>query len=77
LPGMYARHTYFLEDLGSGRTRFGSWEKAMGPGFRLMQGFWTAHFTFVNHESLAGVERLERTYQRYGSIDDPHLCRTP
>ena len=24
-PGMYARHTYHVEDLGNGRTQFGSW----------------------------------------------------
>ncbi len=31
LPGFYARHSYSMEDLGGGHTRFGSWEKAMGP----------------------------------------------
>src|ERR1700687_4661946 len=30
LPGFYARHTYHMEDLGNGRSRFGSYEKAMG-----------------------------------------------
>jgi hypothetical protein len=75
-PGMYARHSYFLEDLGSGRTRFGSWEKAMGPGFRLMRRFWTPHFEFVNRESLAGARRLENVYRRYGHLDDPSLFRT-
>jgi hypothetical protein len=74
-PGMYARHTYFLEELGPGRTRFGSWEKAMGPGFRSIQRFWTAHFEFVNRESLAGAQRLETVYRRHGRLDDPSLFR--
>lgn len=69
-PGMYARHTYYMDDLGSGRTRFGSWEKGMGSGFRMMQCFWTAHFQFVNRESLAGVQRLENIFSKYKSLND-------
>jgi hypothetical protein len=69
VPGMYARHTYFLTDLGEGRTRFGSWEKAMGGSYRLMKRFWDAHFWFVNRESLQGARRLERLYLRDGSLD--------
>ncbi|MER9444933.1 hypothetical protein NKI79_26860 [Mesorhizobium sp. M0340] len=75
VPGMYARHTYSAEDLGFGRTRFGSWEKAMGPGFRLMERFWTAHFMFVNHESLTGAQRLETIYKNHGSLGDPAWYR--
>jgi hypothetical protein len=40
LPGFYARHTYHMKNLGGGRTRYGSWEKAMGRGFRLTRWFW-------------------------------------
>jgi hypothetical protein len=70
LPGMYARHTYFMEDLGSGRTRFGSWEKAMGPSFRVLRSFWMAHFWFVNRESLAGARRLGETLCQQGAVDE-------
>lgn len=73
LPGFYARHTYYMEDLGNGRSRFGSWEKAMGPSFRLMKRFWVAHFWFVNRESLAGAKRLEQHYRRAGTIDPETL----
>ena len=37
MPGFYARHTYSIEDLGDGRSRFGSWEKANGPMFRALE----------------------------------------
>ena len=56
LPGFYARHSYHAEALDNGGTRFGSWEKAMGPSFRLSRRFWLAHFTFVRDRSLAGAE---------------------
>lgn len=59
LPGFYALHTYHLEDLGNGRSRFGSWEKACGWSLRLMKCFWIAHFKFVCDASLAGAKRLE------------------
>jgi hypothetical protein len=52
LPGFYAHHTYSIEDLGNGRSRFASWEKAYGWGFRLTRGFWLKHFTFVRNRSL-------------------------
>lgn len=77
MPGMYARHTYFMDDLGAGCTRFGSWEKAMGWGFRMMQGFWTAHFQFVNRESLAGAQRLGQVYAKHRSFDDPRWLSEP
>lgn len=67
-PGMYARHSYHLEPVGEGRTRFGSWEKAMGPGFRLARGFWLAHFAFVRDGSLHGARRLESLYRSQGSM---------
>lgn len=75
LPGFYAQHTYYMEDLGGGQTRFGSWEKAMGPGFDLLRSFWLAHFTFVKDRSLAGARRLERLYLREGRLSRTHLER--
>lgn len=70
LPGFFARHTYFMEDLGQGRTRFGSWEKAMGSTFRLLQKFWVPHFVFVKERSLQGARFLEQIYRRYGRLDE-------
>ena len=61
IPSFYARHTYSLEDLGDGRTRFGSWEQAEGASFRLLQAFWLAHFSFVKDASLAGRKRWKRS----------------
>lgn len=58
LPGFHARHTYWMEPLDAERSRFGSWEVAEGPFYRLLRPFWLAHFRFVCHESLRGVERL-------------------
>lgn len=69
MPGFYARHTYSIEDLGDGRTRFGSWEKAMGPMFRALQFFWVAHFIFVKEQSLRGAQQLAEIYQRTGALD--------
>lgn len=73
LPGFYARHTYHMKDLGGGRTRFGSWEKAMGRGFRLMRWFWVPHFVFVKDRSLEGVRLLEEAYLREGKIEESTL----
>lgn len=75
LPGFFARHTYFMEDLGSGRTRFGSWEQAMGPTFRLLRPFWLAHFNFVLEESLQGAQNLEQIYARSGALHPERLPR--
>ncbi len=75
LPGMYARHTYHVEDLGEGRTRFGSWEQGMGPGFRLTRWFWVRHFTFVKDESLLGAKRLEEQYKNTGALNAVDLPR--
>jgi hypothetical protein len=69
LPGLFARHSYTIEDLGNGRSRFGSWEQAMGPSFRALKFFWLAHFVFVKDESLKGAHRLEEIYQQSGAID--------
>lgn len=69
LPGLFARHSYTIEDLGNGRSRFGSWEQAMGPSFRTLKFFWLAHFVFVKDESLKGAQRLEEIYQRTGTLD--------
>lgn len=69
LPGFFARHTYHMEDLGNGRSRFGSWEQAMGWSFRLFRKFWIAHFTFVKDRSLEGAQRLERIYKETGKLD--------
>lgn len=68
LPGFFAHHTYHMKDLGNGRTRFGSWEKATGWSFRLMKAFWIAHFTFVKDKSLEGVKTLESIYHEQRSI---------
>jgi hypothetical protein len=73
IPGFYARHTYSLEDLGDGRTRFGTWEKAMGSTFRLIEGFWLAHFIFVKNRSLDGAKSLEAVYQKSGSLNEQTL----
>ena len=73
IPGFYARHTYSMEDLGAGRTRFGSWEKAMGPIFRLLRVFWLAHFVFVKERSLLGAQTLETIYREKGSLHPQHL----
>jgi glyoxylase-like metal-dependent hydrolase (beta-lactamase superfamily II) len=74
-PGMYARHTYHVEDLGGGRTRFGSWEKAMGPGFRWIRRFWLAHFTFVKDASLQGALALSAVYGKNRRLDPETLPR--
>ncbi|MCZ6788623.1 MAG: hypothetical protein O7D33_01550 [Chloroflexi bacterium] len=70
LPGFYAQHTYHMEDLGNGITRFGSWEKAMGRGFKLMKWFWIPHFVFVRDRSLQGASFLEAVYQREGRFNE-------
>jgi glyoxylase-like metal-dependent hydrolase (beta-lactamase superfamily II) len=75
LPGFYARHTYHMEDLGNGRTRFGSWEQAMGWGFRLMSWFWLLHFPFVKDESLKGALRLEDQYKKTGMLDPGDMTK--
>jgi hypothetical protein len=69
LPGFFARHTYFAEALPDGRSRFGSWEQAMGPTFRLLKRFWLAHFVFVKDRSLDGARYLERLYEAEGELD--------
>jgi cyclase len=73
LPGMYARHTYHVEDLGNGRTRFGSWEQGIGWGFRPMRWFWLKHFTFVKDESLAGALQLEQQYKSTGALNESEM----
>ena len=77
LPGFYARHTYHMEDLGNGRTRFGSWEQAMGPQikFPLTKKFWVAHFTMVKDRSLEGAKTLEEIYRRDKEITREKLNR--
>jgi hypothetical protein len=72
-PGMFARHTYSIEDRGDGRSAFSSWEQAMGPGFRLTRAFWVAHFRFVRDTSLEGAQRLEQIYADKGRLDDSTL----
>ena len=54
-PGFHARHSYLFEPRGQDSSRFGSWEVAEGPSYRLMRRFWLAHFRFVRDESLAGA----------------------
>jgi len=77
LPGFFARHVYRLEDLGDGLTRFGSWEKAMGGGFRATRRFWLAHFLFVRDRSLEGARLLEQRYQETGRLDAADLPSRP
>lgn len=69
LPGFYAHHTYSIDEIGDGRARFRSWEKAFGPSFRLARSFWLAHFEFVKDSSLDGAHYLEELYRRDGSFD--------
>jgi glyoxylase-like metal-dependent hydrolase (beta-lactamase superfamily II) len=75
-PGMYARHTYHMEDLGNGRTRFGSWEQGMGPGFKLTRWLWVPHFTFVKDRSLEGARFLEQVYKREGKLSEDALPKS-
>jgi glyoxylase-like metal-dependent hydrolase (beta-lactamase superfamily II) len=75
LPGFYAHHTYSIEPLANGRSRFRSWEKAFGWSFKATKEFWLAHFWFVNQKSLEGARWLEREYQRYGNLSS--LTRPP
>jgi glyoxylase-like metal-dependent hydrolase (beta-lactamase superfamily II) len=77
MPGFYARHTYHMEDLGDGRTRFGSWEQAHGAQIRftLTRKFWVAHFTFVRDRSVEGAKYLEQVYRREGLITGDRLKR--
>lgn len=75
LPGFYALHTYHMKEVGEGRSEFGSWEKAMGWNFRLMKGFWKAHFTFVKDESLIGAEHLESVYKQAGELSKSALIQ--
>jgi hypothetical protein len=77
LPGFYARHTYRMEDLGNGRSRFGSWEQAMGAQLRFAptRHFWIAHFTFVEDKSLEDAKTLEAIYRRDGKITKAALPR--
>ena len=76
LPGFYARHSYSMKDLGGGHTRFGSWEKAMGPTFRLTKRFWIPHFVFVKDRSLEGARTLEEIYRREGSLEGRAITRS-
>ena len=77
LPGFYARHTYHMQAIDDGRTRFGSWEQAQGAQVRwpLTKKFWVAHFTFVKDASLEGARRLEREYRRDHRITPEALPR--
>jgi glyoxylase-like metal-dependent hydrolase (beta-lactamase superfamily II) len=75
LPGFYAQHTYTVTDLGGGRSRFSSWEQAMGPTFRATRAFWMAHFTFVKNRSLQGARLLEAAYRVHGRLGEPELPR--
>lgn len=73
VPGLYIRHTYHMKDLGGTHTRFSSWEKAMGRGFRLTKWFWIPHFVFVKDRSLEGARLLEEIYLREGRKDESAL----
>lgn len=58
LPGFHARHSYWMEAIDDRRSRFGSWEVAEGPFYRLLRPFWLAHFRFVRDASLEGAAGL-------------------
>ena len=73
LPGFFARHTYTIEDLGGGRSRFSSWEQATGPFFRATRAFWLAHFEFVKNRSLQGARLLETAYRSTGRLVEATL----
>lgn len=75
MPGFYARHTYHMEDLGDGKSRFGSWEQAMGAQIRFppTKKFWKSHFEFVKDRSLEGARYLEEVYKRDGYIAKANL----
>lgn len=75
LPGFYARHTYSIDPLPDRRSRFTSWEKAYGWGFRLIRLFWISHFTFVKNRSLTGARQLEIRHLTGDSIDADTLPR--
>ena len=60
MPGFYARHTYWMEPIDEHTCRFGSWEVAEGPVYRLLRGFWQATFVYVCRESLDGAAGLAR-----------------
>lgn len=62
LPGFHALHTYSFESVSDERARFGSWEVAAGPAYRLLRALWLAHFRYVCAESLAGARRLGRDW---------------
>jgi hypothetical protein len=59
-PGFHALHSYRFEGLEGNRCRFGSWEMAEGPMYRVGRGFWLAHFRYVCRSSLAGAHALAR-----------------
>jgi len=69
LPGFYARHTYSVDPLPEGGSRFSSYEKAYGWGFRIFRRFWIAHFNFVKDRSLAGARQLEIRHLAGDHID--------
>jgi hypothetical protein len=68
IPGMWALHTYWMEPVSDQRCRFGSWEVAEGPVYRVIRPFWQAHFTFVRDASLQGARALT---SRSGPSDAP------
>jgi pimeloyl-ACP methyl ester carboxylesterase len=70
-PGFHARHSYLFDDLGSGRSRFGSWEVASGPAYRVARRFWLAHFRYVRDSSLEGARRLAGRKVRIRSYGHP------
>ncbi|MGW2248610.1 MBL fold metallo-hydrolase [Kitasatospora sp. NPDC001660] len=74
-PGFRARHSYTIEPLGPGRSRFSSWEQAAGPAFRAAEAFWLAHFTFVRNASLQGARLLAARFRQEGRLDPATLPR--
>lgn len=61
LPGFHALHSFMFDRSADGSaSRFGSWEIARGPAYRLLRTFWLAHFRFVRDASIEGAATLAR-----------------
>jgi hypothetical protein len=73
LPGFYARSTYHMKNLGGSPSRFGSWERVTGWGFRPTKWLYIPHFVFAKDRSLEGARFLEEAYLREGKTDGSTL----
>lgn len=81
LPGFHAFHSYLFEADGPERSRFGSWEIARGPMYRLGRRFWLAHFRFVRDASIAGAvglgDRVVRLVEHGADTGQPPIVVVP